>query len=170
MQIFIRSLVYCTIFSGLFLGCAKPHPAGLPQLVPCTVKIVDGSQPLAEVDVGLLREEGQSGWSLGGISDSTGTVKLRTIFASFEGNGVPAGTYRVLLNKQVDVPPELTLSETDSLKLSPAELTKWNAKREKYIKEHQILPTTFSDPDATPIKLTVSETTGSQIIDVAKYK
>jgi hypothetical protein len=169
MKTFICCIFY-TILLISFAGCGKTPPAELPLLIPCSVKIIDGSQPLVEVDVSLLREEGQSTWSLGGISDRSGTAKLRTITGSFEGNGIPAGTYSVMFKKQIDLPDKFILTEEDSLKFSPEELLSWNNKRQKYIKEHQVIPLELANPETTPIKLIVSEKNQILTVDVSKYR
>jgi hypothetical protein len=165
----MKKFIYCIFFVISAIGCHKSSPSGLPPLVPYTIKVVDNQQPITGVDIGLYREEGQGGWSLGGITNSDGIAKIQTIFGSFEGYGIPAGTYRVLFNKRIELPQELILSEEQSLKLSPEELTKWDQKKQKYIKEHRILPDAFSDWETTPIKITVSETEHSFTVDVSKY-
>lgn len=165
----MRTISLVVILVLFFAGCGSPKPAGLPDLIPHQVRIHDNGKPLEKVDISLLREEGQGAWSMGGITDSSGNATLRTIFASFEGSGVPVGTYRVILNKSVDYPPELILTEEQSMKLSPQELVPIENKRKKYEEEHRVLPPLVSDPEKSPITISVSKTNEVSDIDVSKH-
>ncbi len=76
-------------------GCSKPHPDGLPKLVPCSVTIVQESKPLEGATVSFESNDLQ--WSVGGTTDANGVAKMYT---HGQYQGVPEGTYKVTVVKQ----------------------------------------------------------------------
>ncbi len=78
-------------------GCGgKPKPDGLPKLTPCEITLKHGDAPAADVNVQLIADGGPGGWTVGGISDANGVVKIMT-HGDFPG--APRGNYIVVLSK-----------------------------------------------------------------------
>ncbi|MDR1484719.1 MAG: hypothetical protein LBT09_07830 [Planctomycetaceae bacterium] len=144
----------------LFTGCVQSPPSGLPSLVPCIVRVTDKDKPVADISVTFLRLEGNGGWALNGITNSSGIAYARTIAGTFEKNGLPEGTYRITLNERIEVPAEL-INDDDP--------KSWE-KQEKYRDEHRILPKIVSDPINTPLKLTVSGSKSEMTIDISTFR
>ena len=159
----------CVIFL-LLAGCSKTPPPGLPPLKGCTIRIMDGQTPMSGIAVSLQRKEGQGSWSLGGMTDSAGMAKAKTIIASYEGNGVPTGTYHVWLSEKLDFPKELNRTVDEMMALTGKELESFTAKREAFIKANRRIPDILTDPDKSPLELNVSESGGTLEIDIAKYR
>lgn len=167
-----KLLSICSIFLLLllFLGCGPARPEGLPELHPCTITVVDGSKPMSGISVSFLRHGGQGAWSLGGLTNSSGILQARTVFGSYEGRGVPAGTYAVVLNEKFNFPVELDLTVDQMLSLSPEESAKHTQKRDEFIAANRTLPPSVCDPDNSPLELTVDESGGTLVIDLSKYR
>jgi hypothetical protein len=144
----------------MFTGCAPSPPSGFPSLIPYTVRVTDQDKPIANISVTFQRLEGNGGWALNGITNTSGIAHARAIVGTFEGNGLPMGTYRVTLNERIDVPAEL-INDNDP--------ESWE-KQEKYRDEHRILPKIVSDPINTPLELTVSGSEGEMTIDISTFR
>jgi len=89
----------------LFSGCGgEKFPPGMPKLYPATITVIQDGKPLDGAGVILLNVDPSALWSVGGITDKDGTVKLRT-----EGryNGAPLGKYKVSVEKMET--PDITM-------------------------------------------------------------
>ena len=85
-------------FLALAVGCGQPAPPpDLPQLFSCTLRLLQDGEPLANAVVTLFPEDNVT-WSVGGFSNENGLAELRT-----QGKfpGVPEGSYRVCVSKQL---------------------------------------------------------------------
>jgi hypothetical protein len=92
-----RNLIALFCIIG-FASCSREHrPAGLPDLMPCELTIMntDGS-PLAGATVRLAATEAVIPWAMLGKTDENGNVK---IMVNARYAGAPAGKYRVLVFK-----------------------------------------------------------------------
>ena len=79
------------------VGCGgAKRPDGLPPLHPTALKFTQDGVPLAGASVTLSPQDAANApWSLGGSTDSNGVINVQT-----QGfNGVPAGTYKVVVSK-----------------------------------------------------------------------
>jgi len=84
-------------FILVITGCGgEPKPDGFPKLYPVSLKFVQEGEPLEGASV-VLVPQSDSKWASGGITDAKGVVTLRT-HGKFAG--VPAGTYKVRIQKQ----------------------------------------------------------------------
>jgi hypothetical protein len=82
-------------------GCSKkPTPDGLPPLVTCSVLVQQDKTPLSGANVSLIPEN-NSKWNAAGTTDNSGIAKLYTL-AQYEG--VPEGTYKVIVSKMETIP------------------------------------------------------------------
>jgi hypothetical protein len=86
----------------ILTGCTNADkPKDLPKLYPCTITVTQEQQPLAEASVFITPAEWNK-WNAGGTTDSSGKAVLYT---HGKYNGVPAGTYKVTVNKY-EIGPE----------------------------------------------------------------
>ena len=166
---FFVVLVVLVVFSG----CGKSRPEGMPPLVSCTVTVKDGSQPIGDIHIGLRSPDAHGGWGIGGRTNASGVAKIMTIFASFEGTGVPTGTYQVVLSEIIDLPQELQPSADNFMAAgSPVNLreqTAQAAKVEAYIEANRKIPAILCG-SRSPLEMIVSESGGTLEIDVANYR
>jgi len=78
-------------------GCGgEQRPAGMPPLHPTTLTFTQEGAPLADAAVTLFADDAaNTQWSFGGTTDRSGVVRIQT-----QGfNGVPAGTFRIVVSK-----------------------------------------------------------------------
>lgn len=74
----------------------EKRPAGMPEIYPCSLKIVQDSAPLADAEVSVVSSDPQIvRFPCGGVSDQDGIVELKTM--GFKG--APAGSFKVVVSK-----------------------------------------------------------------------
>ncbi|MBR6387870.1 MAG: carboxypeptidase regulatory-like domain-containing protein [Thermoguttaceae bacterium] len=88
---------------ALALGCnnGPKKPDDLPKLIPTTIVVqYDDGTPVAEATVALRNPDANAGrtWNLTGVTDAQGKVALKT---DGQWDGAPAGTYQVMVTKEV---------------------------------------------------------------------
>ncbi|MDR1271169.1 MAG: carboxypeptidase-like regulatory domain-containing protein [Planctomycetaceae bacterium] len=136
------------------LGC-NGKPDNVPKNFPCTISVTNGATPIDNVFIVLASETGGVEWSMSGITNASGTATIRTSRLGWQGNGVPAGTYRVTLSKIPTIPE---ISPEEYRRLSAEEQEAYNneqeKKREKIPKE---IPEYLSDFILSPFQLTVAQ-------------
>ena len=95
--IFTVSIFTVFIIAGTGCGSGPPKPAGLPELFPCKIKVIQDGVPLAGADVTLvpLAVTGTV-WPVGGQTDASGIAVMRTYG---EHIGAPADHYKVVVSK-----------------------------------------------------------------------
>lgn len=101
MKRILIALVACICIVSV--GCAggAKKPADLPKLNPTTIKIVyDDGTPVdnAQVALRLAKSTGGRVWNLTGVTDATGSLTLKT---DGQWDGAPAGSYQVMVTKEV---------------------------------------------------------------------
>ena len=87
-----------TVFVVL-VGCSKgpSKPEGMPELVPCKVKVVQDGSPLANANVVLIPvAPAGTVWPVGGQTDAAGIAEMRTYG---EHVGAPVDHYKVVVSK-----------------------------------------------------------------------
>ena len=94
-KISLSSLVCFSVLVLALSGCSEPRPEGLPKLYPVTLQFTQEGEPCVEAAISLIPEPG-SPWGTGGITDANGRVTLQT---HGKYSGVPAGTYKITVNK-----------------------------------------------------------------------
>ena len=157
---FIMKHIYLFLIVLLFAGCGTAPPAELPPLAPCKVKVHNNGQPMADVGISFRRVEGHGGWSINGMTDSSGIAVAQTIAGSYEARGLPTGTYRVTLIESIKLPPELINDDDPAM----------SEKQQKYLAEHCVVPEALRNPAKTPLELTVTESGAELDVDIAKFK
>ncbi|MCL2119009.1 MAG: hypothetical protein FWH27_11340 [Planctomycetaceae bacterium] len=153
------------------IGCNQGKvPEELKNLVPVTVTVTDGSNPVEGVAVALNSKDGAKGFFVcTGTTDSNGAAQILSTRSSFTGKGVPAGTYSVVLVKPAEIPEDLQPQEEDQD--NPAAAAAKQAKRDAFLKQNQTIPVALTQSTASPVELTVAEKTGATFeIDIAKYR
>ena len=131
-------------------GCGGPEkPEGLPELVPCIVKVVQEGQPLAEAEI-LLHQQDASGtaWTIGGITNDAGEAKIFT-YGKFEGS--PEGTFKVTVSK---------------VEIDPGEMTRDGAADNA--KVYDLVEPQYSNILKTPLTLDVVKGTSKYEVDAGK--
>jgi len=81
----------------LFVGCGGDgRPDGMPALHATALTFTQGGTPLADASITLSpNDDSLSQWSIGGVTNNRGVATIQT-----QGfNGVPAGTFRITVNK-----------------------------------------------------------------------
>ena len=88
--LFVSAILLCT-------GCGgEKLPPGMPKLYPATITVIQDGRPLAGAEVIILNVDPSANWSAGGVTDNSGTLKLRTLGRY---NGAPVGKYKVAVIK-----------------------------------------------------------------------
>jgi hypothetical protein len=137
---FASFIIICSLF--IFLsGCGNDssRPKDLPPLYPCNLTITQDGQPLVEATVRFVSvDDGK--WNPVAFTDAAGHVEMKT----YSFNGVPAGKYKVLIEKEVkenvvEVKNEVT-----------------GATEEKSYTLYRIVDEKYSDAKTTPHEIEVT--------------
>ena len=144
-------------------GCGKGYQGG-ERLYPVSVTVTKDGSPLASATVVLLREDGET-INAGGVTDGSGVAKIKV---DAQWDGVPAGTYKVMINKDVQVQEEMSRDEYNKLELLEKEAYD-NKMYEKRMSMPPPVPKVLSGMES-PLSI---EVTGSgdntASFDISKY-
>lgn len=154
---------FCLLFV-FFLGCGggKEVPPGFPaKLTPTTVTLLKDGQPVAEAAVSLISEP-PTPYLISAMTDAAGVAKLQTTINAYSAAGAPAGSYKILISKQVQFPED---NETDEA-LRDQRKAQTDKEKADLLKASGILPD-WSNIEKTPFKLTVPAEEKSFTIDVS---
>jgi len=135
-----------------FIGCSR-RPAAMPATFPCQITITDGGTPQVNYDVGLHSVTGNGSLSIKAHTNSSGVAAIKTQLADYIAKGAPAGSYKVTVEKQVELPPD----GVDTSKLSRDELTLYLIKRSAEAENYRVVPVQFSKADSTPFGLKIEK-------------
>jgi len=153
----------------LLLGCSGGTPQGFPKVVPCTITILDGTTPIADVEVTLQAAAASNGAVFYGKTDDTGLCKVGTSFASHYKEGVPEGNYKVILVKEPLMEDTKTRDEQNAM--SRSELDAYRKQmQDKRNALPKIIPVDLTSGTKTPLTLDVSGKTTELTIDVSQHK
>ena len=147
---FILSIVFLT-------GCGgggRKMPAGMPKLYPVSISVTQEGKPLADASVSLRYADPSAGtWAVGGKTDATGIVKLRT-----DGfPGAPVGKFKVVLIKQDNEGMEeyaAAGAQGDTVAASKVKVKIWSCVKEEY-----------NDPKKTPLEVEITASTQTLEVD-----
>jgi hypothetical protein len=156
----------------LLTGCGQGIPEGFPKkLLSCRIVVMDGDDPVKEATVSLLPEDEQQKFSMIGITDDRGMAKIRTTQAGYYGNGVPKGTYKVLIIGSEPPDLEHTLTLDERANLPPDDLVAYEYARQRRIGTRPLaVPKEFNKMDKTPLTWTVDRKGAELKVNVADYK
>ena len=162
------TLLLCLSLTVL-IGCSGGTPQGFPKVVPCTITVLEGATPIADVEVTLQASTPSSGTVFFGKTDSAGVCKVGTSFASHYKEGVPEGNYKVILLKEPHVEDTKTREEQNAM--SRPELDAY--KKEMQTKRDalpKIIPVALTTAEKTPLTVDVSGKTTELTVDVTQNK
>jgi hypothetical protein len=155
-------LSFCVIFA--FVGCGRP--AGMPATIPCKVILVNDGIPQADYDVSLRSVSGNALLSITARTDSSGVADFRTQYTDYIAKGAPEGTYKVLIDKRVELPPD----GVDVSRLLQAERDAYGAKRAKEAEKLRVISVLLTKENSTPFEITLSKDGESQwTFDLKEY-
>lgn len=162
------SLCYALLTAAVCLpivGCGKLAPEGMPETVPFTVKVVDGSKGIADVQVVMDSESGTG--AVSGTTDSFGVAIMKTNYKNYTAKGVPTGDYKVRCIKNPTVDHWKSEEELNQMDLGErqAYFDEWQKKNEELPRE---IPKILEDFDKCPVSTTVSGE-GEFVVDVSQY-
>ena len=152
------------------IGCSGGTPQGFPKVVSCTITVLDGTAPIADVEVTLQAAAPLSGAVFYGKTDEAGVCKVGTSFANHYKEGIPEGSYKVILVKEPFV-EEIKTKEERGAMSSRAEVDAYRkqmqAKRDAL---PRIIPVSLTTAAKTPLTVDVSGNTTELTVDVTQYK
>ena len=127
------------VFILVLPGCGgEPKPEGFPKLHPVSLTFIQDGEPLVGASI-VLMPQSDSKWASGGFTDAKGVAVFKT-HGKFVG--VPAGTYKVRIQKQET---EEASTATDSTGLT----TYGTAKA------YDLVNPDYYHPDKTPFAIEV---------------
>lgn len=151
----------------LAAGCGN-RPEGFPALVPATVEVVDGSTPLANVDVVLSPTSPINSIVCSGRTEPSGKAPIFTSLGGYRQPGAPAGEFRLTLVEQLTVP---TKSASEIAAMSFDQQKAYDEERAKQLLAiPRKVPAILSDPEATPLKWSLSASNAVLKINVADHQ
>jgi hypothetical protein len=154
-SISIKNIMYRLIpisFLLLLVGClGESRPDGMPDLIPCSLQIIQEGQPLPACSVSLYPLESSNPWSSGGTADENGRVHLRT---HGRYNGIPAGKYKVTVWKQKTEGELLT----EPINGSSEEMATYQRRlKENPQRIYHLVAPSFLNADTTPLEINVEK-------------
>jgi len=140
-------------FALVICGCST-KPSDVPELFPTQVIVMNGSAPIAGVDVILGLTSETLMVSMSGTTNSSGVAVIRTSRLNWQGNGAAAGDYIVTLTKHPQFEGELSLAEVQALDADALALYSAEQQRrfEAMVRE---VPEEFGDFATSPFRMTV---------------
>jgi len=164
-----NNFVLCTCLCFV-IGCQNSNaPKDFPKTFPVKVVVKDGDIPLDNATILLYAQNITGSWASSGITNAKGVADLVTNQGSYMAKGVPAGSYKVVLNKPQKAPSELPAEEVGLM--SYDEQIAYSRKiSEELARIPALIPRVLTYPKETPLTLEVTESGGELIIDLSKYK
>jgi hypothetical protein len=151
------------VLAGVALpGCKAKKPDGMPELVPFKVKVVDGSTPIADVEVFFI---GQGNTVTHAMTDASGVAEMTTSLQDYTEEGAPVGEYRVQCRKDPMAEHWKTPQEQAEMTIEErgAYSKEWQDKCDALPRE---VPKKWSDFDKTPLTASVPAGGGEVVFDV----
>jgi hypothetical protein len=167
----MRKIILILFFCLIFYGCAESLPPELNNLNPCTITVSDNGQPVSGIQVSLINIDKQASgaWGNVAVTDNNGIARIQTTFCNVKKNGVKEGTYIVVFNKPVSLPPELQFTE-EEMTLSEMERQRKQKKRENFLKQNRIIPVQLESEQSSPVQITVENNRTAELnINLTKY-
>lgn len=135
------------LFNVLVLtGCFEKRPDGMPDLVPCTISVIQQGARLADANVALYPLD-ESKWTASGGSDASGNAEIHT-WGTYRG--VPVGKYKVTVTK-VDV---------EKVETRPS-----GSGRGKSPNSYHLVDLKLGEKDTTPLEIEVVKGTKRYSVD-----
>ncbi|MDR1494108.1 MAG: carboxypeptidase-like regulatory domain-containing protein [Planctomycetaceae bacterium] len=168
---FLRLKKIALLFLAALLlggGCSS-KPSGFPNVQKTSVRVADGTTPIEGATVILTTESQSDAWGISAFTDASGKASFFTMQNGYSAEGAPAGQYKVVVQKDPDLPSRLSNEEIE--KMSPEEEAKYHAKldREKAAIK-SVIPNTLGSVKSTPLTFEVGKDFSELTIDISKYK
>ncbi|MDO5581824.1 MAG: hypothetical protein Q4G69_11905 [Planctomycetia bacterium] len=151
----------------LVCGCEPPLSEELKVLTPVTITVADSGNPIEGVLVVLECSAEHGAWGANALTDANGVAIIQTSLGGKSRSGVKPGSYKVVLKKDVKLPPELLPEEPSSLSLKERKILE--EKTKKFLAENKGFSPIFGDAKTTPFDIDVGAQPCVQTFDIAKY-
>jgi len=144
-------------------GCSSGRvpPAGFPRLYSCIIKITQEGEPLVDAMVKLHMQSDSIKWTVNGKTDETGTA---TIYTDGYFKGVPAGEYKVTVEKLETVIPPLP----EVLPTNEEKLMQLHNQQEANTREYRLTDPIYCKVDSTPLLISVDKKKTEASFNVGK--
>jgi len=154
---------------SLISGCSGGAPTGFPKVIPCQITVLEGTTPIADVEVMLHLSTPMAGTIFFGKTNASGVSEMGTSFANYHKSGVPEGSYKVVLFKEPDVENTKTQEERSAMS-RPAMETYRKQMQKKRDALPRIIPVPLTKSATTPLTLDVSGRRATLTVNVAEFK
>lgn len=153
----IPALLFFVCLSLTWYGCGgTPKPEGMPTLYPCTIKVTQDGQPLAEAIVYLDPVGEKHKWPVSGVTNVQGVA---TLSAQAKYLGAFAGDYKLVVTKEEDFQerPDQPVpgSDTEIIPGSP-------------VIRYSLVESQYTSGKTSPQDVTVAKGTNNFTFDVGK--
>ena len=161
-------LMFACLFATFLLaspGCkrGRAKPEGMPDLYPCSVTLTQEGKPLEGANVILYSTSPNFKWAVGGISDSTGLVVLRT---NGFYDGVPEGAYKVTLTKILsEGPPPPSVESLPEDEMERSKILREHAKK---VTNYSVIPDEYQSQNTTSLEFEVTKGNNEKTFDLGK--
>lgn len=151
------------------VSCSGGAPKGFPKVLPCSITVLDGTTPIADVEVTLRAASDSPGMVFYGKTDSSGVCKVGTTFANHYKEGIPEGNYKVILVKEPFV--EETKTQEEQMAMTRPELDAYRAQMQaKRDALPKIIPVALTTAEKTTLTVNVQGKTTELTVNVAEFK
>ena len=151
------------LFIVLMPGCSRGRipPPGMPKLYPCTIAVIQEGEALVDATVKLHSQGEPIKWTVSGKTDDTGTA---VIYTDGYFKGVPAGEYKVTIEKFETVrPPKPEVMPEDE-----AQRLALNNRLEAETKAYRLVKPVYETVDSTPLSISVDKKKTEASFDAGK--
>ena len=132
-QTAVGSIVLCCAFAGC---SGELEPEGMPKRHPTVIQFTQAGQPCDGASV-RLHPETPNNWAVGGSTDASGTVELKT-YGKYPG--VPEGKYKIIISK----------NERETVGAAPASM--YEVQQDEV---YDLIDPVYSTPSGTPLSIEV---------------
>ena len=164
-----RGLVILACLSFvIFSGCSRT-PKGFPKVFPCRITVVDGTTPIADVEVSLLATTPSDGMVFFGKTDVSGVCKVGTTHVNCHKKGVPEGSYKVVLVKEPFVEDTKTREEQNAMSRDELDAYRKQMQDKRNVLP-RIIPDLMTSNEKTPLTLDVNGKGVEMTVNVAEHQ
>jgi len=154
-QLILAILLFVVPF---LFGCGPQRPKDMPKTYPCKIILTKSGNPVTNAAISLMVPASLGNVSVVGTTDAKGVAEISSHLGSYSTKGAPAGDFQVIIMEVPSLPEELQISQERLSKMTGPEMDAFRAKRSAALQNiKKELPFSFSDPVATPLKMTVTE-------------